>query len=407
MKSIIKITAAAATIFAAAFLAPSCSTHPDVPEGMFTICGEFTNIPDSAVIEFLENKLGANGLMPVIATDTIIDGKFELTDSLSKVEDGCVIYVVNSDGFPVNTFSLYVESGTYIEMKGYSPMIPLWEVTSTVSKQQEEQDFVRAGYLEEYYKISIEENSLRKIFSEAYKKGGQNDSTFNATLSKAHELSQKSKPARIKMKLQQLEYLENTKITDHWLYLYNRFFAKFLQYEKDSTLIARIKELYEIIPDEMLQTKYGKVATAYIFPPKVSEIGDPMVDGTLYDTDGNIHTLTEFKGRYILLDFWSQGCGPCVQAIPEMEQMAEKYGDKLAIVSISGDPRDMWQKYVAEKNLKGYQWNELSDLPKLYRSYGVMGIPYYVFIDQQGIVQRYWAGYRKGLIREHLEELIK
>ena len=49
-----------------------------------------------------------------------------------------------------------------------------------------------------------------------------------------------------------------------------------------------------------------------------------MADGDLYDLDGNVRHLSEFKGKYILLDFWSQGCGPCLQSLPELEEVTEQ-----------------------------------------------------------------------------------
>lgn len=75
-----------------------------------------------------------------------------------------------------------------------------------------------------------------------------------------------------------------------------------------------------------------------------------MVDGDLYDLDGNVRHLTEFKGKYILLDFWSQGCGPCVQSLSEMEEITEMYKGRMEVVSISQDPKDAWKKFIAENS---------------------------------------------------------
>ena len=68
-----------------------------------------------------------------------------------------------------------------------------------------------------------------------------------------------------------------------------------------------------------------------------------MADTDLYDLEGNLHHLTELKGKYILLDFWSSGCGPCIMSIPEMGEVQEKYKDRLAIVSLSSDTEKIWK----------------------------------------------------------------
>ena len=137
-------------------------------------------------------------------------------------------------------------------------------------------------------------------------------------------------------------------------------------------------------------------------------VGDEMVDGDLYDLDGNVRHLTEFKGKYILLDFWSQGCGPCVQSLPEMEEITEMYKGRMEVISISQDPKDEWKKFIAEKQLKGNQWNELrKGSTKLGASYQVKGIPHYVMISPEGKVQHIWAGYGKGSLKAKMKELIK
>ena len=52
----------------------------------------------------------------------------------------------------------------------------------------------------------------------------------------------------------------------------------------------------------------GREITTYIKMVEPVKVGDHMVDGTLYDTEGNTHHLSEFEGKYILLDFWNLGC---------------------------------------------------------------------------------------------------
>ncbi|MFR9603851.1 MAG: hypothetical protein SNG02_08320 [Rikenellaceae bacterium] len=69
--------------------------------------------------------------------------------------------------------------------------------------------------------------------------------------------------------------------------------------------------------------------------------------------------------------------------------------------------RGFLSKIRVEKGLKGNHWNELSDIPQLYSSYGVRGIPYYVLIDPDGNVKEHWSGYGKGSLRKRLGELIE
>ena len=132
------------------------------------------------------------------------------------------------------------------------------------------------------------------------------------------------------------------------------------------------------------------------------------MDGDLYDADGNLHRLAEFIGKYILLDFWSAGCGPCVQAIPELQEIARKYAGRVAGVSSSQDPKPVWKEFIAEKQLVGNQWNELVDGDTgLGMRYGVKEIPHFVLLAPASRIQDVWQGYGTGSLLEELEQNIK
>lgn len=128
------------------------------------------------------------------------------------------------------------------------------------------------------------------------------------------------------------------------------------------------------------------------------KVGDDMADGDLYDLEGNLHHLSELKGKYLLLDFWSRGCGPCIMAIPEMEKLQQKYADKLTVVSLSFDMEERWREASAEHPMTWKNWNEKKQSEGLYLKYGVNGIPHYVLISPEGKIVDSWGGYGMGLL---------
>ena len=181
-----------------------------------------------------------------------------------------------------------------------------------------------------------------------------------------------------------------------------RFAAADTAFQDYAAFIAPLKELYMTLPDSIKQTATAQKAYHALFP-KI-KAGDVMTDGTLYDPDGNEHHLAEFKGQYILLDFWSQTCGPCRQAIPELEEVARTYAGRLTVVCISTDPQEVWKQCLQIKGMKGIQWNELrNDGGGLQADYSVQGLPHYVLIAPDGKVKHVWTGYWKGVIRTILE----
>ena len=128
----------------------------------------------------------------------------------------------------------------------------------------------------------------------------------------------------------------------------------------------------------------------------------------MQDIEGTQRTLSELNGRYILLDFWSQGCGYCIQSIPELEKIINDYTGVLEVVSISEDGKDSWQEFVKKRDLKGNQWNELREgRTGLAAQYKVNSIPHYVLISPEGVIQSKWTGYAKNSLINKLNEEIK
>ena len=76
----------------------------------------------------------------------------------------------------------------------------------------------------------------------------------------------------------------------------------------------------------------------------------------MYDLEGKVHRLAEFRGKYILLDFWSRGCGPCIMSQPELKEISEMYKDSLEVISLSIENRKGWEE--ASKS-HAMTWNKL------------------------------------------------
>ena len=94
-------------------------------------------------------------------------------------------------------------------------------------------------------------------------------------------------------------------------------------------------------------------------------------------------------------------------AIPEMEELATTYKDKLNIVSISIDNKDTW-KITSEKHRMSWNnWNDLKGQSGIYAQYDQGGIPNYTLISPDGIVLEQWTGYGKGSLKQKVDEYIK
>lgn len=181
-------------------------------------------------------------------------------------------------------------------------------------------------------------------------------------------------------------------------------FSEFLAYGRHTPLKEELKELYNRLSEEQKQSRKGKLIDSYLDPLPVVGIGDDMADGELYDIEGNLRHLSELKGKYILLDFWSNTCGPCIASVPEMKEAEERYKNRLVIVGISDDDEKSWKASLKEHDLKGYQWNEMQGRRgSLALRYRVKGVPHYVLITPDGKIQDMWNGYGKGVLLAKLK----
>ena len=164
-----------------------------------------------------------------------------------------------------------------------------------------------------------------------------------------------------------------------------------LKYNPKFTNKEKILALYDRLNEEQKASIEGQEIRVNLFPPKTVKEGDDMADADLFDLDGKVHHLADFKGKYMLLDFWSSGCGPCIMALPEMKEIQEQYKDRLTIISLSSDTQTRWKAASAQHEMT---WQNLSDLKQtagLYAVYDVNGIPNYVLISPEGKIVKIWT----------------
>jgi len=124
----------------------------------------------------------------------------------------------------------------------------------------------------------------------------------------------------------------------------------------------------------------SKLLTGRIYTKKTHKAWDFKVK----DIAGNLIKLNDFKGKYVLLDFWATWCGPCMQQLPFVKKIREDYPiDKLVMISISSDVNYNKFDSVIKKNKMNWIHIFGDDLLKIY---GINAIPAIILIDKNGAI---------------------
>lgn len=161
----------------------------------------------------------------------------------------------------------------------------------------------------------------------------------------------------------------------------------FEEFAGDEIDPAIVEPVYDKLSFNLKKEK-GVVAVAKrIAVAKKTAVGMEAIDFVQSDTLGNKISLSLFKGKYILVDFWASWCGPCREETPRLVNLYGQFKEKgFEIVSISLDgERKPWVKAIKKDKMIWYHGSDL----KIFENtaavlYGITSIPQNILIDPYG-----------------------
>ncbi len=117
------------------------------------------------------------------------------------------------------------------------------------------------------------------------------------------------------------------------------------------------------------------------------KVGQVAPDFTLTDLEGNLVTLSDFRGKAVFINFWATWCPPCRAEMPEIEALYQEYKDKDVVV-IGVDILETREEVVQFVQQGGYSWIFLLDIDgEVTANYQIAAIPTSFFIDRQGVIR--------------------
>jgi thiol-disulfide isomerase/thioredoxin len=116
----------------------------------------------------------------------------------------------------------------------------------------------------------------------------------------------------------------------------------------------------------------------------------------------------KLEGKVVVIDFWATWCGPCVQAIPHMNELATKFGDKVCCIGISDESQKDFEEGLKKRKLKAdsFEYNlALDPTRKMSTPIAIRGIPHCIVMSKDWTVR--WQGHPASLSPEILEQIVK
>ena len=130
--------------------------------------------------------------------------------------------------------------------------------------------------------------------------------------------------------------------------------------------------------------EYTEAIQAELNKLSMLQPGQPAPDFAVKDLDGQAVSLSQFKGKVVLIDFWASWCGPCIGDLPNLRKIKEQVAAQPVIfLNVSLDANEAaWKQAIAKHEIKGVHVRS----EQVSQAYNVSGIPRYYLVDPQGLI---------------------
>ena len=370
---------------------------PSTPKDYYEIDGNVTNVEDGAV--FYLFRLDGNA-GTAIAHDTLQSGKFYFRITPEAAKEHLTLLCWRDD-FPSMAARIWAEAGDKVVITGEDKLVYTWKVKGPAPENRSSQRYIRCAkeLYDQLQRVAIEENMVRL-------KGQEPNADRELLQIQYDSLGREQMQLVRKIHERLIGHMKRCKMDEVGMMHLNEM-ASLCKYDTEYPHRKEVEEIFGSLGEEWYNHPAYEQIQIQLYPPQEATIGEQMIDGEFYDLEGSSHTLSELSGYYILLDMWSRGCGPCIMALPEMGEIAEKYKDRLRVVSITTDTDKVWREASERHTMSWHNWSDGKQESGIYAHYDQGGIPNYTLISPDGMIIDRWMGYGTGSllqkVAEHLE----
>ena len=361
---------------------PIQETETEANNSVAVITGHGDVLPEGVVVRFIRIEGGAGD--SYVTTDTIANGQFRLEVPTGEgMTVGSLLFDYHA--FPTLIRKLYLTPGATVEIDAIDRYMSSWPVKSSVPEQVESDLYVYESKDQwtEYQALNIDYHKF-KIKPDVY--------------------DQKTDSLSRLIHRRELELLKSRPVGMVWIDIAKNIASMSGRLNIDT---EALKSMYATLDDSIKNSSKGKAIYGFLYQGSPIKVGDKFPDTDFHDLDGNVHSFSEFQGKWCLVDFWNSGCAPCLRAYPELHELKEKYQDALEIVSISIDSFNIWRKASEKIPTIGHNWNEGKENYGIFGRLGTHTYPTYLVISPEGTIEDLWVGYDTGELKQKMSIHLK
>lgn len=334
-------------------------SSPLLAQTSFSVSGHLKNIKDNGYV-YLHHKWNNKDYTDSAKAKS---GKFSFS---GKTAEPNMYWMTKSRDMAEQPNLIFFVDGGKTSISGNVDSIQ----TANVSGGQTQKDYTE--YIKMMNGFSFKQQDIVTAYNQAKMKNDQ--ATMNAKYTEYQNLDKEVKSSIA-------EFIKNhpkSAVSGYAIY-YN--------YQNAQVTAEELESVVGLLDKSILNTKYGKLGQEKLNQLHGTTVGYPALNFSQADPDGKMISLTDLKGKYVLLDFWASWCGPCRHENPNVVAAFNKYKDKgFTVFGVSLDQnKDKWLGAIKADNLT---WSHVSDLKgwgnEVAKMYGISSIPQNLLLDKDG-----------------------
>ncbi|MDR3341093.1 MAG: AhpC/TSA family protein [Candidatus Symbiothrix sp.] len=317
------------------------------------------------------------------------DNKFEISGNITTPSKALLEVLADNTSKKRSRLVFYVENGSILLNSSDS----LENVTIANSKLNAE--------VKEWKDFTKSVQEANEKLSATYQSASAEEKQSEAFMNQINRVNDS-----IETKEKELAKIFIGKHPDSFFCL-DQLFTIYLGYSPDG---VEAESLFASLSPELKNSSDGKKYAAKIESWKNTSIGAIAPNFTQNDPDGNPVKLSDFRGKYVLLDFWASWCGPCRKENPNVVKAYNDYKDKgFTVLGVSLDNEKGHSAWLAAIEKDQLTWTHVSDLKywnnEAAKLYAINAIPANFLLDPNGkIIGRNLRG--EALVKK-LSEYLK